>query len=186
MNLLKEFRPAFLFLGKFLGFYLAANLCYGVFVESYQARPDPITRIVTRQSAWLLNVAGYRVSTKDDGAQPRVSMITQDKIILNVFEGCNGINVMIVFVAFLVAFGGPVRNLILYILFGAVIIHVFNLFRIFLLFHAAIEATQFFYYFHKYLFTTVLYVVVFSLWVLWVLKLHGKKTIAENSELAKN
>jgi exosortase family protein XrtF len=91
-------------------------------------------------------------------------------VVINVYEGCNGINVIIVFVAFLVAFGGPPKSLVLFGIGGIVLIHLFNLARIAFLFFLALSNSRSFYYYHKYLFTATLYGVVFLLWAVWVLK----------------
>jgi exosortase family protein XrtF len=89
-------------------------------------------------------------------------------MILRVYEGCNGINVMIVFVAFLFAFQGLSRRGSVFILIGLMIIHLANLLRIVLLFWVAKEYQIYFYYVHKYIFTAILYVIVLLLWWVWV------------------
>jgi exosortase family protein XrtF len=182
----REFKPAFLFLGTFLIIYFVGNLLYGVFIESYGYQPDPITKLVTAQSAVLLRAAGFETSIQESAAKPTVIMSEGNNVVLRVYEGCNGLNVMIVFVAFLFAFRGILRNLLWFLPLGLGVIHVANLFRIVLLYFTAMHHQQFFYYFHKYFFTAILYLIVFALWALWAIKLHGKNNPGQVATSEKN
>jgi exosortase family protein XrtF len=168
-NLLKEFRPALLFLGKFLVFYFVGNILYGLFVESYGHSPDAVTRVVTNQSAWLLNVIGYSVTEEDHTSEPKIALKQHQHVVLYIFEGCNSVNVIIVFLSFLFAYGGSLRKLAVFLPLGLLTIHVFNLLRLDLLFYMAWSNSSQFYYFHKYFFTAILYLVVFALWTVWVI-----------------
>src|SRR5687767_10650169 len=107
MKALSQFRPAFYFVGKFLLIYFIGNVIYGLWVESYGERPDAITKAATEQTAWCLEIFGYEAETEDNLISPTVFILAEKLVVLSVFEGCNGINVMIVFVAFVVAFSGP-------------------------------------------------------------------------------
>jgi exosortase family protein XrtF len=167
---MKDFKPALIFVAKFLVVYFVGNLVYGFFIESYDNQPDPITRFVTGQSAQVLNLCAYNADTEKHPSEAKVMLKNDSLVVINVFEGCNGINVIIVFVAFLVAYGGPPRTLILFAVGGIVLIHLFNLARIAYLFFLALSNSRSFYYYHKYFFTATLYGVVFLLWVIWVLK----------------
>lgn len=175
MKLLKEFKPALLFLAKFLAVYFIGNIAYGLYIESYDALPDPVTRVVAAQSTVILNVTGHQSEYADVPGARKVGLSENGRVILNVFEGCNGINVMIVFVAFLIAFGGPLRRAVIFSLGGILIIHACNLLRIDLLFRLALNNSSHFYYYHKYVFTASLYLVVFGLWAFWVSRYHEKQ-----------
>jgi exosortase family protein XrtF len=168
-SLLKEFRPALLFLGKFLVFYFVGNILYGLFVESYGYHADSVTRVVTDQSAWLLNVIGYSVTEEDHNSEPKIALKQHQRVVLYIFEGCNSINIIIVFLAFLFAYGGSLKKLVIFIPMGLITIHIFNLLRLTLLFYLALINSNQFYYFHKYFFTAILYFVVFGLWTIWVI-----------------
>ena len=85
---------------------------------------------------------------------------------------------MIVFVAFLVAFGGQRKKLSWFLPAGMVIIHLSNIARIALLYFVAVGYQHYFYYVHKYVFTAAIYVIVFLLWVIWVVKINGKSKTA--------
>ncbi len=175
MSLLKDFKPALMFLGKFLALYFVGNILYGVFIESYADQADPITAMVTRQTSAFLNTVGFDTSYENHPAKATVILMDNSIPVIHVFEGCNGVNVMIVFVAFLFAFGGPVKTMSIFLPAGILVIHLFNILRVSLLFHLAQEDSEQFYYFHKYFFTATLYLVVFGLWVLWVMRFNEKR-----------
>ncbi len=164
----QEFRPALRFLMIFVGIYIVGNVVYGVYVESYKPLPDPVTHWVTHQSAVLLTAFSEPVVSVVSDKGPYVLMKKDVRTVLSVFEGCNGLNVMIVFVSFVIAFGGKVRQMLVFTAAGCLIVHAANLLRIMLLYETALYRPAFFYYFHKYFFTAVLYVVVFGLWYGWI------------------
>jgi exosortase family protein XrtF len=164
----KEFKPTVFFLGKFLTIYLAGNLVYGFFVVSYNPSPDPITNWVTSQTATCLSVLGWPAKHVERTNRPTTAIYYQDKSIVTVYEGCNGVNVMIIFVAFLVAFGPWRKELLWFIPWGILVIHISNLLRIGLLFFVTLYWSNYLYLSHKYLFTAFIYGFVLLLWMLWV------------------
>ncbi|HQQ96810.1 MAG TPA: exosortase family protein XrtF [Cyclobacteriaceae bacterium] len=165
---ISEFKPAIRFVLLFLAIYVAGNSLYGVWIENTKPAPDAATVTVSRQVSWLLSPVDQTVSTLNSETEPVVMLRNQHGPVLRVFEGCNGVNVMIVFVSFMIAIGGRFSNLAKFTIGGLLVIHVANLLRVFLLFITAIYQPRLFYYFHKYLFTAVLYAVVFALWYVWI------------------
>jgi exosortase family protein XrtF len=176
----KEFKPAFRFLFVFLGLYLVANVIYGLWIESYAYRPDPATWEVTRQTSKVLNLLGYHTAADGNTQGPTAFLSNDVKVILTTYEGCNGINVMIVFVAFLAAFGGALKKLSWFLPLGMVLIHLSNLARIVLLYVVAVGYHHYFYYVHKYVFTAAIYVMVFALWIVWV-RINGNQKEAKTA-----
>lgn len=170
---MKELKPAFRFLAIFVGLYLGLNILYGLWISSYDLMVDPATAAVTRQSSLLLNVCGEETSTQPKESAPAISIINPSGIVINVFEGCNGINVMIVFVAFLFAFGGQRKKIIWFLPVGIIIIYLANLIRVMTLYYVAEYWATYFYYIHKYVLTAFLYLLVFVLWWFWIEKVNN-------------
>jgi exosortase family protein XrtF len=171
----KEFKPAIRFVLFFVGLYFAGNIVYGLYISSRHDRPDEITMEVARETSEVLNSIGFEVTPQVNPSGPTVYLKSKGRIVLNVYEGCNGVNVFIVFVSFLVAFGGRVKNYLWFIPSGIAVLHACNLLRIGLLYWVAIGHQRYFYYVHKYLFTGLIYLVVFGLWLIWVSKLNDKR-----------
>ena len=170
----REFKPALRFVAFFAGAYISGNLLYGGYVEFYKPRPDPVSILVTSQSAFLLTACTEPVQAIISEHEPIVLLANQQRTVLRVFEGCNGLNVMIVFVSFVIAFGGKTRQLLVFLLSGCALLHLVNLLRIMLLYQTALYRPLFFYYFHKYFFTAILYLVVFGLWFVWIERIQMK------------
>lgn len=169
-----ELKPSFLFLGKFLGFYLIANFLYGWWVTSYGSAPDPLTVLTTRQATFILDLAGYAVSHAPHPTRPAERIWLDGHAILSVYEGCNGMNVWIIFTGFILAFTGLSRPALIFWGIGTIIIYWVNQLRILLLFFISLAYPQSLYFFHKYFFTAGIYAVVFVLWYYWMTR-YGKR-----------
>ena len=176
----KEFKPALRFLLVFVASYFVGNVLYGLYVEAYNPLPDPMTVWVTVQVAQVLSTPEIPVSVLQSTTEPIVWLVRDTKTILGIFEGCNGLNVVIVFISFLVAFGGRVRVMVIYVVGGSLVLHAANLLRISLLYQTALYRPLVFYYFHKYFFTAVLYFVVFALWFQWTRIKSSSRVSAKN------
>lgn len=172
---LSEFRPTIYFLGKFLLIYLLGNFLYGLYVSSFSPHPDPITDKVSRQTAVILNWAGENTSCALDPKKPTVHIGDEGRWVISIYEGCNGINIMIIFIAFIVAFGPIGKSIGWFVPLGLLIIHISNLLRLLLLYWVTIQLPQYLYFIHKYLFTAAIYLVVLILWWWWV-KIFGLKS----------
>jgi exosortase family protein XrtF len=175
----REFRPTILFLLKFVGLYLVGNLIYGFYITSFEPRPDPVTHSVSEQTGIILNVCGFAVEVEDRLNRPTTDLNYLGKAKLSIYEGCNGINIMVIFVAFLVAFGPISRPLLWFVPLGLLIIHFANLCRILLLFFVSEYMPRAMYFTHKYFFTAILYVVIFALWLWWVKRYSALRKNAE-------
>lgn len=167
---IKEFKPTILFLLKFVGLYLAGNILYGIYVSSYNPEVDPATHHVSVQSAHILSACGLPVQHADYAHHPSTLILENGKTMLSIYEGCNGINTMVIFVSFLIAFGPLRKSLLWFIPLGLLIIHIVNLLRIIFLFFVARHLPQFMYFTHKYVFTGILFAVIFALWFWWIRK----------------
>jgi len=126
--------------------------------------------MVTAHSAWLLNMIGFNASTLASTIYPNVSLQLSGQTVVNVYEGCNAINVSILFVAFLFAYIGTIKRTVIFALLGLIAIYIFNLLRVAGLFLVAKYFPDQLYLMHKFVFTGVIYAFVFFLWFLWVKK----------------
>lgn len=171
----KEYRFPLLFILKFAAFYLALNLLYAWFIHHHHPDPDPMTTSVARQSAVVLGALGMETGTKKSESRPITYINVDGKEVLGVYEGCNGLNTAIVFVAFVLSFGRPTKKALWFIPLGFLIIHLVNLLRVIALYFVSVNFPGFFYFFHKYLFTAAIFVAIFILWYFWITRLKGFK-----------
>lgn len=180
MNI-KDFKPALLFVGKFLLVYLVLNTLYGLYITKYDTQPDPITRAVTINSVQVLNIFGYEAYIGPDfPGEPKIPVYLDGAGAVNVFEGCNSINVIIVMIAFLVAYKGPLKHYLWFVPVSIIIIYILNLVRVDLLILVSRYLPDYMYFTHKYFFTAFIYAGVFILWFWWVKGLANEKLKIKN------
>lgn len=166
--MLKEFGPTIRFLLRFVGIYVVGNLLYGWYVTINYPAADPATQWVTEQTAVVLHLFDDTVNTSEHPSKPFVLLNQGNRAVVSVFEGCNGINVMVIFLAFVFAFGKPGKDLFWFVPIGIVILHVSNIARLAGLYYVNLAFPRSVYFIHKYVFTASIFAVVFVLWIFWV------------------
>lgn len=178
-KLIRENRPALLFIIKFVGLYLALNTLYGLLIQSFYPAPDPFTIMVARHVVGFLSWFGHSLSINIGELSPYVTVMRVHEPVIDIFEGCNALNVIIVFAVFLVAFGGK-RHFVAFLVAGVIILYFVNLLRVAMLYWVAIYWPDSMYFFHKFLFTAIIYGVVIVLWFFWIR--HVKKSISRSQQ----
>ncbi|MBS1680083.1 MAG: exosortase family protein XrtF [Bacteroidetes bacterium] len=167
-DFIKQNKKAITFLLVFVALYIGLNTIYGFYTQTFLPTSDPITRSVSSQVVWFLSFFDSSIASFPSGFSEYVAVGNDRETLIYVFEGCNGVNVVIVYFSFIVAFSGPVKLFAKYAGIGLISIHVLNIARIGLLYGVAFYFPEQLYFFHKYLFTGIIYVVVFVLWYFWV------------------
>lgn len=165
--MLKEFRPAILFLVKFGLVFGVLSAVYSYWIKTYKGEPDPVTQLVSDHTVTLMRWSGMNVKQEPTAEESSTTIFIDDFSAVRVFEGCNGVAVFILFIAFLFAFRLSGFTFV-FAAAGGLLIHFFNLFRIAGLAWIAVFRPEYMYFTHKYLFTLILYAVVFVLWVVFV------------------
>ncbi|MCF6351455.1 MAG: exosortase family protein XrtF [Cyclobacteriaceae bacterium] len=167
-----------------MGVYILGNIIYGLWVVSYGSIADPLTELVAQHSALLLNLVNLDVRVLPSTQLPNVSLMLEGNVVVNVYEGCNAINVSILFIAFLFAYKGSLKRTLVFSLVGLGSIYLFNLLRVSGLFLVALYFPNHLYLMHKFVFTGVIYAFVFVLWYVWVVKVNHKDH-REDTKLTK-
>ncbi len=134
--------------------------------SAYQ--PDYITYHVANQSQILLNAMGFESDIALHQGEPWVRLLLNGTYIVRIIEGCNAVSVIILFIAFIVAFASGLKKTILYIIAGSVLIYVANVLRIAILTIGLYKYPQFEHILHGVVFPLLIYGMVFLLWVVWV------------------
>ncbi|RRJ93693.1 exosortase family protein XrtF [Flavobacterium macacae] len=168
-----QYRPFFVFLLKFFVTYGILTFCYQMYLNGFDSKTfetDGMTKFVAYQTEDLLQIMGQDAYTVPHFKQACMKLFFNGKYIARVVEGCNAMSVMILFVAFVVAFKGKLRHTLLFIIAGIFIIHVLNVLRIALLSMALFHYREYEHILHGVIFPLFIYGVVFGLWVIWVQK----------------
>ena len=165
-----QYKPALIFLARFLGVYVLGNILYGFYITGFET-VDPITNLVSEHTAWLMSFFGSEVASVGNPDRPTTTLIFNNASLIDVYEGCNAINVTILFIAFLAAYKGSLKNTALFTIIGILSIYLFNLVRLAGLVYVAAYFPDQMYLMHKFVFTGVIYAFIFLLWFIWVKKI---------------
>ena len=180
-NYFIQYKPFLIFLGKFLLAYLVLTFIYESYLNQFDKNKfevDGFTELVASQTVQSLTFTGQDAYQMPNLEASSVKLFYNKKYIAQIIEGCNGLSVIVLFIAFVIAFTGKLKHTILYIIFGSLSIHILNIIRIALLciliykFPAQEEIL------HGVIFPLIIYGFVFLLWVIWVNKFsnYAKKT----------
>ncbi len=168
----RQYRPFFIFLLKFFATYIILTIIYRSYLGSFDTvnfEVDGMTQLVANHSDWFLDFF-YNADTVPHESQASIKLSLDGNYLARIVEGCNAISVMILFVAFVVAFKGTLKHTLLFIVAGIAIIHVLNITRIGLLTMALLHYPQHEHLLHGVVFPLFIYGVVFVLWIFWVNK----------------
>ncbi|MDK2770913.1 MAG: exosortase family protein XrtF [Flavobacterium sp.] len=174
----------FVFLFKFLVFYIIFALAYKVYLNQYDVSKfeiDFISENVAHQTVSVLNFFGVNAQTFHHEFEPSMKIIYNGKYVSRIVEGCNAVSVIILFSAFVFAFSNKFQRAFLFIIIGSLLIYMLNIVRIILLTYALFYYPHYEKLLHGTIFPLFIYGVVFILWVLWVTKFstYAKTNIEE-------
>lgn len=175
--MMKDYKPLLLFLLKFLGTYVVLILLYNLYLQQYLPHDvaDPFTAFTSDSTKVLLDALGFETKSYQSLNMPYYHFWMEGQNTSIVNEGCNALSIMIIFVAFIVAFSTTFKQTLFYILGGLLMIFIMNIARI------ALLNWIFRYYFeygkmaHDYLFPAIIYGTIVVLWVIWIRKFVVKK-----------
>jgi exosortase family protein XrtF len=131
---------------------------------------DGFTKLVSTQVEQLLLLFNGDAHIELHPSQPCYKFFYNGKYVSRIIEGCNALSVIILFISFIIAFSGKLKNTIYFIISGSIIIHVLNITRISLLMVAFYNFPEANFILHDVLFPLVIYGAVFILWIIWVNK----------------
>ncbi|GAB5399022.1 MAG: exosortase family protein XrtF [Aureisphaera sp.] len=161
-----------------MGTYLVLTFLYSWYLQSAkgtQYPPDFITHLVAKQSSDVLNGLGYNAMVTPHESQPTMKLFVNDMYLARIIEGCNAVSIIILFMAFVIAFAQKLKKTLLFILGGTVLIYGVNILRIAILAIALYKYPQYDDLLHGIVFPGIIYGMVFLLWMIWVRGLKQKK-----------
>jgi exosortase family protein XrtF len=158
---------------KFFATYFILFAIYSVYLENSQQKKgffktSSITTKVAKQTTGVLNTLGYNAYYEQHNEELSVKLFIQDRFTVTVIEGCNSISLIILFIAFIVAFAGSFKATLWFVVFGSVFIYGVNILRIAFLTLIIYKYPVSQEFFHTLVFPAIIYGTIFLLWVLWV------------------
>ena len=121
---------------------------------------EPFTAAIARSSGTVLNLIGQ-------GIEMQGTIIRNDQFAVNIRNGCNGVEAMLIFLAAVVAFPASWRARLIGLGLGFIAIQGINLIRVVALFLTGVYAPKFFDSSHTVIWQTVVIGFSVVLWVLW-------------------
>jgi exosortase family protein XrtF len=170
------YRPFLKFLLVFFLTYGVLTFCYNQYLGMYQNLPfpiDPFTENLSYQVKAVGELFMDKVEIQKHLGEKWTRLVYNDRYIARIVEGCNGISVMILFVAFVVAFARKFLPAFIFCVSGIILIHILNVFRIAVLGYFIYTEPERTHIYHGVLFPLVIYGFVFMLWVVWVRQFSG-------------
>lgn len=165
------YKPFLRFLGAFFLTYIVLTFLYQVFLDSFGGNKlDSITKIVGKNTKLLLSWYDNDIVIVENKQQTYLELVYHQIPVAQIIEGCNAISVIILFVSFVIAFSGKLKNTLLFVFGGSLIIYVLNVFRIAILTVLMFHFPDQEHFLHGVVFPLFIYGVVFILWVIWVRK----------------
>ncbi|QAA81641.1 exosortase family protein XrtF [Aequorivita sp. H23M31] len=176
-DLFIKYKSVIKFVILFLGTYLVLSALYAYYLKisvNSGYPPDFFTNLVARQSSALLDALGYQPRMEYVPQHKGMFIILEKNYAINIVEGCNAVSVIILFVAFVISFAEKFKKTFFFLLAGAVLIYVVNIFRIAMLAIALYKYPEYQDVLHSVIFPAVIYGMVFLLWIIWVRTLNAK------------
>ena len=166
-----KYKSVVRFVVLFLGTYLVLSVIYGLYLSvsigtSYH--PDFITHLVAEQSSVLISGLGYKAEVIPHASLTSMQLFINQQYLAEIIEGCNAVGVIILFIAFVIAFAQKWKKTLLFIFGGTVILYGMNLLRIAILAIALYKFPEYQEFLHAIVFPGLIYGTIILLWMYWV------------------
>jgi len=170
---LKKNKTIIVFLVKFFATYFILFGAYSFYLNKTQEKSDvfvcsPITGIVADHVYKVSEMLGYDAEIKQHTEELSIKFMLNGQYVSRIVEGCTSVSIIILFLAFIIAFSGSLRNTIWFGLFGSILIYVVNILRIIALSDLYHKFPKYQTALHDLLFPAIIYGLTFVLWITWV------------------
>ena len=136
---------------------------------------DPLTAWVGSHGSSLLNLMGYnsfcqQVDPTQSLFYQRVTILLNNEPAVTIDDSCNGLELYAVWLGFLFAYGSKklkIVPILLISLGGCFLIYLINVLRVSGLALLVHYRVPYFEYFHKYVFATFVYLIIFLMMLFW-------------------
>jgi len=156
----------------FVAYFLLLGI-YSIYLKQTQQKGDvfscaPITKTVANHTQQLAKFLGYNTRIEDHEDELSIKFYVGDVYAARIVEGCNSISIIILFLAFIIAFSGNLKATVIFGLVGTLVIYSVNIVRVMVLSMLMYKFPQYQEFLHGLLFPAIIYGTVFLLWIIWV------------------
>jgi len=115
----------------------------------------------------IAKVSGFVLSAIGQGTTMEGTIIRSPRFAVNIQNGCNGVEAMIIYFAAVIAFPAPIKSKLFGLVFGFVAIQLVNLVRVVALFLTGVYFPSFFDSSHTVVWQTLVILAGVLLWIVW-------------------
>jgi exosortase/archaeosortase family protein len=178
-----------LFLGKALLIFLAWKLIYGFILYDSKNLDSALTTHIAEASIFVINslgnLDGYTTKRVSDfyvidgrKIEERSSAIFHhDRMVLHIANACNGLELMVLYIGFIICMPSKFWRKMLYIVLGIIILDLINILRCTGLIYLREYYHVYFQFAHRYLFNAMVYTATFIMWVIFSRKINFKNEV---------
>jgi len=146
-------------------------VCYSLILLPGRKIDRPLTNFITVGVTRSINLlSNEQVGWVADPVRPCTHLTKNGVAVFDIFDICNGIDLMFIYVGVLFLLPYPLKRKILFSIAGVAAIILLNIVRIGALYFIYIHQRSAFDFSHHYLFTLLMYVLIFYGWWLFVKK----------------
>lgn len=162
------------FLLRFFGVYAGLSWAYFSYLKAFEHRADIFTVWVGQSSRRLIELFGYESLVLSKPGVPNLQLYVNGVYVARIIEGCNAASILILFTAFVMAFSGKTKPMVLFLIVGILLISGINIIRISFLSIVLYEFPQHSGWLHQLVFPAIIYGFTILLWLVWILKFSKK------------
>jgi exosortase family protein XrtF len=157
-------RPVKRFLSKIAAFYVIWSVLYTFVLQPNRVVDAPLTRSLGALTASLVQfiLPHHSVTVLHDALTS--SLLIDGGFNIFILDGCNGFELYVLYVGFIVCFPFKNRSTLVYIALGFLSIFLLNLLRCTILSYLKFHEIIYFNIIHHYIFTIVVYSFICTLW----------------------
>lgn len=164
----KDFLPILKVILRFIVIYLVLLFLYQFYLNYFDNLAiDPFSKWVAEQTRFCQNSLGYKTQLVDVAKYNTTYFYVNNQYVSRMVEGCNGISIMILFLAFIFVFYKSYKTFV-YAGGGLLIIHIMNVLRIVWLNIILLKFPKYGHIAHEYFFPAIIYGTIVVLWLVWV------------------
>jgi len=169
-SILKIYRPVLIFMAKFAGVYAVLVWIYNRYLAYWGHETDGLTGFVGKSVNVLFRLFHIDASTPALEGERGLKLLVNGEYVARIVEGCTAVSVIIMFIAFVIAFGKSFQKSCCFALAGALLIFIINILRIAFLGYMLYAFPAYQDVAHRIVFPAIIYGFVVFLWIVFIKK----------------
>jgi exosortase/archaeosortase family protein len=167
-------RAMLYFFLKLLALVSAWFVFYALILRPGRIIDRPLTNFITNAATFVINIVSPNTAPLSWYEEPvhrdRNIIIKDGEKVLGIHDACNGIDLMFIYIGIIVLLPYSIKRKIFFSIGGIVVIILANIIRVCSLYYIYRYHTAAFDFSHHYVFTILMYVLIFYGWVLFIKK----------------